>query len=40
MVIIHYVAEVSDELVRGRPRLGWVDGVKVALRVAERRRWR
>ena len=25
------MAEVSGELVRGRPRLGWMDGVKVAL---------
>ena len=25
------VAEVSDERVRGRPRLGWMSGVKVAL---------
>ena len=25
------MAEVSGGLVRGRPRLGWMDGVKVAL---------
>ena len=25
------MAEVSGERVRGRPRLGWMDGVKVAL---------
>ena len=25
------MAKVSGELVRGRPRLGWMDGVKVAL---------
>ena len=25
------MAEVSVGLVRGRPRLGWMDGVKVAL---------
>ena len=25
------IAEVSEGLVRGRPRLGWMDGVKVAL---------
>ena len=25
------MAEVSGELVRGRPRLGWMDGEKVAL---------
>ena len=25
------MAEVSGELVRGRHRLGWMDGVKVAL---------
>ena len=25
------MAEVSGERVRGRPRLGWIDGVKVAL---------
>ena len=25
------MAEVSGGLVRGRPRLGWIDGVKVAL---------
>ena len=25
------MAEVSGELVRGRSRLGWTDGVKVAL---------
>ena len=25
------MAEVSGELARGRPRLGWMDGVKVAL---------
>ena len=25
------MAEVSDGRVRGRPRLGWMDGVKVAL---------
>ena len=25
------MAEVSGEWVRGRPRLGWMDGVKVAL---------
>ena len=25
------LAEVSGERVRGRPRLGWMDGVKVAL---------
>ena len=24
-------AEVSERLLRGRPRLGWMDGVKVAL---------
>ena len=24
------MAEVSGRLVRGRPRLGWMDGVKVA----------
>ena len=26
------MAEVSGRRVRGRPRLGWMDGVKVALR--------
>ena len=26
------MAEVSGGLVRGRPRLGWMDGVKVASR--------
>ena len=25
------MAEVSGSRVRGRPRLGWIDGVKVAL---------
>ena len=25
------VADVSGRRVRGRPRLGWIDGVKVAL---------
>ena len=25
------IAEVSEGRVRGRPRLGWMDGVKVAL---------
>ena len=25
------MAEVSGERVRGRPRLGWMDGLKVAL---------
>ena len=25
------MTEVSEERVRGRPRLGWMDGVKVAL---------
>ena len=25
------MAEVSGERIRGRPRLGWMDGVKVAL---------
>ena len=25
------MAEVSEGRVRGRPRLGWMDGVKVAL---------
>ena len=25
------LAEVSGERVRGRPRLGWVDGVKMAM---------
>ena len=25
------MAEVSGGLIRGRPRLGWIDGVKVAL---------
>ena len=25
------MAEVSERRVRGRPRLGWMDGVKVAL---------
>ena len=25
------MAEISGGLVRGRPRLGWMDGVKVAL---------
>ena len=25
------MAEVSGERVRGRPRLGWMDGVKLAL---------
>ena len=25
------ISEVSGGLVRGRPRLGWMDGVKVAL---------
>ena len=25
------MAEVSGEWVRGRPRLGWMDGVKLAL---------
>ena len=25
------MVEVSGRLVRGRPRLGWMDGVKVAL---------
>ena len=25
------MAEVSGEWVRGRPKLGWMDGVKVAL---------
>ena len=25
------MAEVSEGWVRGRPRLGWMDGVKVAL---------
>ena len=25
------MAEVSGGLIRGRPRLGWMDGVKVAL---------
>ena len=25
------MAEVSEGRVRGRPRLGWIDGVKVAL---------
>ena len=25
------MAEVSEEWVRGRPRLGWMDGVKAAL---------
>ena len=26
-----FMAEVSEGRVRGRPRLGWMDGVKVAL---------
>ena len=26
-----FMAEVSEGRVRGRPRLGWIDGVKVAL---------
>ena len=26
-----FIAEVSGGRVRGRPRLGWMDGVKVAL---------
>ena len=31
MVIRVLMAEVSGGRVRGRPRLGWMDGVKVAL---------
>ena len=39
------MAEVSGGRVRGRPRLGWMDGVKVALgnrgiRVVASRQWR
>ena len=38
------MAEVSGERVRGRPRLGWMDGVKVAkgnrgMRVGAARQW-
>ena len=33
------MAEVSGERVRGRPRLGWMDGVKLAL-CKEEWRWR
>ena len=29
------ITDVSGRRVRGRPRLGWMDGVKVAYRVAE-----
>ena len=31
MVRTLYIADVSGKRVRGRPRLGWMDGVKVAL---------
>ena len=30
------MADVSDGLVRGRPRLGWMDGVKAPLGTEER----
>ena len=34
------MAEASGGRVRGRPRLGWMDGVKVALVPTEERWWR
>ena len=33
------MAEVSGGRVRGRPRLGWIDGVKVALKATKEWRW-
>ena len=34
------MSEVSGGRVRGRPRLGWMDGVKVANWATEESRWR
>ena len=34
------IADVSGGPVRGIPRLGWMDSVKVAFQAAEGRRWR
>ena len=30
-IFLRLMAEVSSRRTRGRPRLGWIDGVKIAL---------